>query len=61
MDEDDIVFRLKKRAEIRRKIPRKEPDRISEILEEAACEIESLRLEIKENYRDLYSAQTRNY
>lgn len=38
----DLIFRLKKRAEIRRKIPRGEPDRISDLLEEAACKIEEL-------------------
>ena len=40
---EDLVTRLRKRAEIRRKIPRGEPDRISDILEEAADEIERLR------------------
>jgi hypothetical protein len=37
-----LVERLRKRAEIRRSIPRGEPDRISDILEEAANEIERL-------------------
>ena len=37
-----LVERLRKRAEIRRNIPRGEPDRISDILEEAAGEIERL-------------------
>jgi len=40
---EDIVYRLRKRAEIRRSIPRGEPDRISDILEEAANEIMLLR------------------
>ena len=40
---EDLIARLRKRAEICRKIPRGEPDRISDILEEAAGEIESLR------------------
>ena len=40
---DDVVIRLRRRAEIRRNIPRSEPDRISEILQEAALEIEKLR------------------
>ena len=40
---EDIVYRLKKRAEIRRNIPRGEPDRISDLLEEAASDIELLR------------------
>lgn len=33
----DLIERLLKRAEIRRQIPRGEPDRISDILEEAAA------------------------
>lgn len=47
--EDDIVYRLRKRAEIRRQIPTRKsvlegkPDRIADILEEAADEIEELR------------------
>ena len=40
---EDLVIRLRTRAEIRRKIPRGEPDRISDILEEAAGVIERLR------------------
>jgi hypothetical protein len=46
---DDLVCRLRKRAEIRRKITTRksvqnnEPDRIAELLEEAADEIETLR------------------
>lgn len=49
---EDIVFRLRKRAEIRRNIPTRksvlanEPDRIVNLLEEAATEIEQLRLAI---------------
>jgi len=49
MDEQDIVFRLRKRAEIRRQIPTRKsvqenkPDRIAELLDEAASEIETLR------------------
>jgi hypothetical protein len=48
-DETDIVYRLRKRAEIRQQIPGRKsvqegkPDRIADILEEAASEIESLR------------------
>lgn len=48
-DENDIVYRLKKRAEIRRQIKDRKsvqegkPDRIADILEEAAKEIERLR------------------
>ena len=40
---EDLITRLRKRAEIRRGIPRGEPDRIADILEEAANEIERLR------------------
>lgn len=49
MDEQDIVFRLRKRAEIRRQISTRKsvqegkPDRIADILEEAANEIDRLR------------------
>jgi len=45
----DLVERLRKRAEIRRQIPDRksvqnnEPDRIADLLEEAANEIEELR------------------
>jgi hypothetical protein len=52
MNETDIVYRLRKRAEIRRQIPGRKsveegtPDRIADILEEAANEIEELRREI---------------
>ena len=49
MNESDLVYRLRKRAEIRRQIPSRKsvqeskPDRIADILEEAADEIERLR------------------
>ena len=45
---DDLVYRLRKRAEIRRQIPTRKsvqegsPDRIADLLEEAADEIERL-------------------
>lgn len=48
-DENDLIYRLRKRAEIRRQIPTRksvqnnEPDRIADLLEEAANEIEKLR------------------
>jgi hypothetical protein len=54
---EDLVYRLRKRAEIRRQIPSRksvqngEPDRIADLLEEAANEIERLRNE-PENSRD---------
>lgn len=47
--EQSLVFRLRKRAEIRRQIPGRKsveegtPDRIADLLEEAANEIENLR------------------
>jgi hypothetical protein len=52
MNEQDIVYRLRKRAEIRRQIPGRKsvqegkPDRIAEILEQAADEIELLRSQL---------------
>lgn len=48
MNENDLVYRLRKRAEIRRNIPSRksvqnnEPDRIADLLEEAANRIEEL-------------------
>ena len=52
MNEQDLVYRLRKRAEIRRQIPGRKSvqegasDRIADILEEAALEIETLRKNI---------------
>lgn len=49
ISEQSLVFRLRKRAEIRRQITDRKsvqegkPDRIADILEEAADEIEKLR------------------
>ena len=46
---EDLVYRLRKRAEIRRQIPTRksvqdnQPDRLSDLLEESAYEIERLR------------------
>ena len=51
INEQDLVYRLRKRAEIRRQIPGRKsveegkPDRIADLLEEAANEIERLRNE----------------
>ena len=48
IDEQDLVYRLRKRAEIRRQISTRKsvqegkPDRMSDLLEEAANEIEHL-------------------
>jgi hypothetical protein len=49
IDEKDLVYRLRKRAEIRRQISTRksvregQPDRIADLLEEAAAAIEQLR------------------
>lgn len=48
---ESLVERLRKRAEIRRKIPRGEPDRIADLLEEAAEEIQWYEAELS-MYRD---------
>jgi uncharacterized membrane protein YccC len=50
---NDLIFRLRKRAEIRRQITTRksvknnEPDRIADLLEEAANEIEALQEGVK--------------
>jgi hypothetical protein len=47
--EEDLIFRLRKRAEIRRQIPSRKSvqegkaDRLADLLDEAADEIEVLR------------------
>lgn len=49
VSQQSLVYRLRKRAEIRRQIPGRKsveegtPDRIADLLEEAANEIESLK------------------
>jgi signal recognition particle subunit SEC65 len=49
MSQADLIYRLRKRAEIRRQIPTRrsvqenQPDRIADLLEEAALEIQRLR------------------
>jgi hypothetical protein len=51
MNQKDLVYRLRKRAEIRRQIPSRKsvqegkPDRIADLLEEAANRIEELENE----------------
>ena len=51
MDTQDLIYRLRKRAEIRRQIPTRKSvqegarDRIADLLEEAAEEIQRLRNE----------------
>ncbi len=48
-DMEDLVYRLRKRAEIRRQIPTRrsvqegKTDRLADLLDEAAAEIERLR------------------
>lgn len=58
MTDQDLVYRLRKRAEIRRQIPDRKsvqenkPDRIADLLEEAANEIDRLR-EYEWMYKEL--------
>lgn len=53
---ETLIERLRKRAEIRRQIQTRKsvqegkPDRIADLLEEAANEIENLNYELKEAY-----------
>lgn len=53
IDDQDIVYRLRKRSEIRRQISTRKsvqegkPDRMAELLDEAASKIEQLRLIVK--------------
>lgn len=55
VSEQSLVFRLRKRAEIRRQIQDRksvqegQPDRIADLLEEAAKEIERLKNILDEN------------
>ena len=53
MKKESLVVRLRKRAEIRRSIPRSEPDRIADLLEEAANEIDTLEGQIDSLYEDM--------
>jgi len=54
LQEQGLVYRLRKRAEIRRQIPGRrsveqgEPDRIADLLDEAAVEVERLQKQIQE-------------
>ena len=58
IDEEDLVYRLRKRAEIRRQISSRKsvqegkPDRIADLLEEAANEIERLEQDRRDAYDD---------
>ncbi len=57
VDKQSLVFRLRKRAEIRRQISTRksvqegEPDRIANLLEEAAAEIERLQRLIVDDWK----------
>ena len=58
MDEQDLVYRLEKRAEIRRQISNRKsvqegkPDRIADLLEEAAKEVKRLRNQITDMWEE---------
>ncbi len=53
VDETDIVYRLRKRAEIRRQIPGRKsvqegkPDRLADLLDEAATVIDNYQEDVK--------------
>lgn len=55
-EQQDLVTRLRLRAEIRRQIPTRKsvqegrPDRIADLLDEAALEIERLHERLEDNY-----------
>ena len=55
---EDVIFRLRKRAEIRRQIPDRKsvkegkPDRIADLLEESADTLNEVWLKLQD-YRDL--------
>lgn len=58
-NEEDLIYRLRKRASIRRQITTRKsvqegkPDRISDLLEEAADEIDLLKVQLHSNlYRN---------
>ena len=58
VEQQSLVFRLRKRAEIRRQIPGRlavvegKPDRIANLLDEAADEIERLEADLRDlDYR----------
>lgn len=59
VEEQSLVFRLRKRAEIRRQIPGRKSveegtrDRIADLLEEAATEIERLKKVNRDQYYEL--------
>jgi hypothetical protein len=63
-EDEDLVYRLRKRAEIRRQISTRKsvqegkPDRISDLLEEAADEIQVLRDLYKEAMDSLETSES---
>ena len=71
MTESDLVYRLRKRAEIRRQIPNRksvqenQPDRIADLLEEAANTIEQYMTdkgyEVTTHEKQAEFEQKRNY
>lgn len=67
MNKNDIIFRLLKRAEIRRQIPTRKsvqegkPDRIADLLEEAAAEIARLTSRTLIDYLDELDALVKDY
>ena len=71
MTENDLVYRLRRRAEIRRQIPTRksvqenQPDRIADLLDEAANTIEQLMTdkgyEITTHEKQAEFDQKRNY
>lgn len=64
---EDIVYRLRKRAEIRRQIPSRKsvqegkPDRIADLLEEAARVIHILRLQNQQLTDTIYYYEKDKY
>lgn len=62
VSEQSLIFRLRKRAEIRRQIPGRksveanEPDRIALLLDEAADKLEQLERELRDS-QDLLKAK----
>jgi surfactin synthase thioesterase subunit len=57
-NEEDLVYRLRKRAEIRRQIPGRKSvqegkaDRMADLLDEAANEIEKLRNDVEHCWQE---------
>jgi hypothetical protein len=59
---DDLIYRLRKRADIRRQIPGRksvqnnEPDRIADLLDEAADAIDRLEMMLKAQGQEILPA-----